>query len=208
MFDALRDELLASMRDVRHPGVLAAIARVPRHLFVPDELVSRAYGDHPLPIGHGQTISQPYIVAAMTELLDPQPGDVVLEVGAGSGYQAAVLAELVTKVYTVEIIPALAETARIRLARLGYSNVEVLDADGYLGYPAHALYDGILVTCAPEHVPPALVEQLADGARLVIPIGPALCYQELMLIERRGAQTIQRQVMGVAFVPLTRRATS
>ncbi len=204
----MSDELLDSLRDVRHPGVLAAMARVPRHLFVPEELAQRAYGDHPLPIGHGQTISQPYIVAAMTELLDPQPGDTILEVGAGSGYQAAVLAELVAQVYTVEIIPALAETARARLAQLGCVNVEVLVGDGYLGYPEHAPYDGIIVTCAPDHVPPALVEQLADGARLVIPVGPAGGYQELLLIERRGAQTIHRQIMGVAFVPLTRRASS
>ncbi|MBC7256719.1 MAG: protein-L-isoaspartate(D-aspartate) O-methyltransferase [Chloroflexi bacterium] len=194
-----------SLRDVRDERVIAAMERVPRHLFVPEPYVPQAYGDHPLPIGYGQTISQPYIVAVMTELLQPEPTDKILEVGAGSGYQAAILAELVARVYTIEIIPALAQEARERLARLGYTNVEVIEGDGYLGYPEQAPYDGIIVTCAPDHIPPPLVEQLADGARLVIPVGPAGYHQDLWVVERHGAEVRSRKVMGVAFVPLVRR---
>lgn len=194
-----------ALKGIRDERVIAAMERVPRHLFVPEPYVPQAYEDHPLPIGYGQTISQPYIVAVMTELLQPEPTDKILEVGAGSGYQAAVLAELVARVYTIEIIPALAQEARERLARLGYTNVEVIEGDGYLGYPAEAPYDGIIVTCAPDHIPPPLVEQLADGARLVIPVGPAGYHQELWVVERRGAEVRSKKVMGVAFVPLVRR---
>ncbi len=193
------------LKGIRDKRVIAAMERVPRHLFVPEPYMPQAYEDHPLPIGYGQTISQPYIVAAMTELLQPEPADKILEVGAGSGYQAAILAELVARVYTIEIIPALAQQARERLARLGYTNVEVIEGDGYLGYPDQAPYDGIIVTCAPDHIPPPLVEQLADGARLVIPVGPAGYHQDLWVVERRGTEVRSRKVMGVAFVPLVRR---
>jgi protein-L-isoaspartate(D-aspartate) O-methyltransferase len=190
-------------RGIADPRVIAAFMRVQRELFLPDALGSEAYGDHPLPIGCGQTISQPYMVAVMTELLQPQETDVILEVGAGSGYQAAVLAMLVARVITVEILPELAEAARTRLGRLGYANVEVLTGDGYRGLPERGPYDGIIVTCAPDHIPPPLVAQLADGARLVVPVGPAYGRQHLWVVERQGEQTRRWQAMDVAFVPLT-----
>jgi protein-L-isoaspartate(D-aspartate) O-methyltransferase len=192
-----------SERGITDQRVIAAMERVPRQLFVPEEYAPQAYGDHPLPIGHGQTISQPYMVAVMTELLKCEPRDVILEIGAGSGYQAAILAELVAQVYTVEIIASLADAARRRLEDLGYDNVEVIQGDGYLGYPPKSPYDGILVTCAVPRIPPPLVEQLGQGARLIVPVGPAGGYQELWLVERDGTKTPARRLMGVAFVPLT-----
>jgi protein-L-isoaspartate(D-aspartate) O-methyltransferase len=197
-------DLTISGRGVRDPVVIEAMETVPRHLFVPLDYVDQAYQDHPLPIGYGQTISQPYIVALMTEALDPQPGDVVLEIGTGSGYQAAVLAEIVAKVYTVEIIGTLAEQAAERLAGLGYDNVEVKHDDGYFGWEEHAPYDAIIVTAAPDHVPPPLRAQLADGGKLVIPVGPVGSYQELWLVERHGDEFTTQSLGGVAFVPLTR----
>lgn len=192
-------------RGVRDQQVLAAMERVARHEFVPQHLAGEAYEDRPLPIGYGQTISQPYIVALMTELLHVESTDRVLEVGTGSGYQAAILAEIVAEVYTVEIVRPLALEARERLERLGYQNVHTRHADGYFGWQEFAPYDAIVVTAAPERVPPPLIEQLNDEASLVIPVGPAGGYQTLWQITKRGSETIKRDVSGVLFVPLTRR---
>ncbi len=188
-------------RGVKHPLVLRAMRKVPRHLFVSPELAERAYDDRPLAIGAGQTISQPYVVAAMTELLDPEPGDRVLDIGTGSGYQAAVLAEIVSQVYSIEIVPELARSARTRLRELGYHNVEVIEGDGYRGLLERAPFDGILVAAAPGHVPPALIEQLAPGASLVIPVGDH--EQELLVIESTPQGPQRRTVFPVRFVPMT-----
>jgi protein-L-isoaspartate(D-aspartate) O-methyltransferase len=189
-------------RGVTNARVLDAMRRVPRHRFVPERSADAAYHDRPLPIGHAQTISQPFIVATMTELVDPQPGDRILEIGTGSGYQAAVLAELVGQLYTIEIIPELADTAREALDAEGYTNVEVITGDGYRGLPEHAPFDGIVVTAAPAEVPPALVAQLAEDARLVIPVGRA--DQELLVLERTDGGVSQRSIYPVRFVPLVR----
>jgi protein-L-isoaspartate(D-aspartate) O-methyltransferase len=184
--------------------VMAAMAKVPRQRFIPEPERYRAFDNRPLPIGCGQTISQPYIVALMTDLIEPQADSIVLEVGTGCGYQAAVLAGLVRHVYSVEIIGDLAEAARERLQRLGYDNVTVAHADGYLGWPEYAPFDGILVTAAAPSVPPALVEQLKPGGRMVIPVGPAGCIQNLSLIEKAGDGTsTRRDLLLVAFVPMT-----
>ena len=190
-------------RGVRDEDVLRAMESVPRHEFVSREHIGQAYDDHPLPIGYGQTISQPYIVAAMTELLRLSRAARVLEVGAGSGYQAAILAELVDEVYTIEIIPELCEQARDRLLRLGYRNVQVRCGDGYYGWEEKGPFDAIIVTCAPDHIPQSLVSQLADEGRMVIPVGPPGAYQALWLVERHGQETRSERIMGVAFVPLT-----
>ena len=190
-------------RGVTDQDVLAAMEKVPRHEFVPEQYQSQAYADHPLPIGYGQTISQPYIVALMTELLELKNTDRVLEVGTGSGYQAAILGNIVTEVYTVEIIEELARQAAERLERLGYENVHALHADGYYGWAEHAPYDAIIVTAAPDHIPQPLVQQLANGAQLVIPVGPPGGYQTLWQITREGTQVKKRNVTGVLFVPLT-----
>jgi protein-L-isoaspartate(D-aspartate) O-methyltransferase len=190
-------------RGVTDQDVLEAMERVPRHEFVPDEYRSQAYADRPLPIGYGQTISQPYIVALMTELLELGSTDRVLEIGTGSGYQAAILAEIVGEVYTVEIVEPLAVQAKERLARLGYENAHVLHADGYFGWEEHAPYDAIIVTCAPDHIPQPLVQQLKDGARLVIPVGPPGGYQTLWQVSKSGEEVQKRNVTGVLFVPLT-----
>lgn len=203
-FHRLRERMVERQiraRGVSDPRVLEAMAAVPRHLFVPDALIDAAYQDHPLPIGHGQTISQPYIVALMTESLRPQPGDRILEVGTGSGYQAAVLSVLVAEVYSIEIVGELAATARQRLGRLGYDNVEVRHGDGYHGWPDQAPFDGIIVTAAPGHVPQPLVEQLRPGGRMVIPVGER--YQELKLIEKTGTGTRESILIPVRFVPMT-----
>lgn len=184
--------------------VLQAMAAVPRHEFVPPRRRSQAYLNQPLPIGYGQTISQPYIVAVMTDLLSLQPDDVVFELGAGSGYQAAVLAELVEKVYSVEIIEALGERARATLQRLGYDNVQVRSGDGYYGWPDHAPFDAIVVTAAADHIPPPLVQQLKPGGRMVIPVGSKFFTQQLVLVEKTeegGVRT--RNILPVRFVPLT-----
>lgn len=187
------------------PCVAAAMGRVERHRFVPPEVAAHAYENRPLPIGHGQTISQPFIVALMTELLDPKPWHVVLEVGTGSGYQAAVLAECVRKVYTIEIVAALGERARTTLAALGYRNVEVRIGDGYLGWPEAAPFDGIIVTAAPEHVPQPLLDQLKPGARMVIPVGAQAGGQNLLLITKDAdGRTITQRTLPVRFVPLIR----
>jgi protein-L-isoaspartate(D-aspartate) O-methyltransferase len=191
-------------RDHFAPRVMEAMAAVPRHAFVGPGVGAFAYDNGPLPIGHGQTISQPYIVALMTDLLDPRPGDVVLEVGTGSGYQAAVLARLVSRVFTVEIIEPLSRSAVERLRGLGYTSVEARVGDGYFGWPEHAPYDGIVVTAAAPSVPPALVEQLRPGARLVIPVGEPHLYQVLRLVEKGADGRVRaRDVLSVAFVPLT-----
>lgn len=190
-------------RGVTDPQVLAAMRAVRRHEFVPDEYLDQAYADHPLPIGHGQTISQPYIVALMTESLQLEPGDKVLEIGTGSGYQAAILAEMGMEVYTIEIIPELAETAKSRLEDLGYANVSVLQADGYFGWEEHAPFDAIIVTAAPDHLPQPLANQLAEGGRLVIPIGPIGAVQTLWLFEKVAGELQATNLGGVRFVPLT-----
>lgn len=184
--------------------ILEVMARIPRHEFVPTVRNSAAYDNAALPIGYGQTISQPYIVALMTDLLQLQPTDVVLEVGTGSGYQAAVLAGLVKQVYTIEIVAILAQQAAQRLARLGYTNVEVLGGDGRAGLPQHAPYDAIIVTAAPQQIPAPLIEQLKAGGYLVIPVGSAFDSQDLLLIEKRLDGTVtSKTVLPVAFVPLT-----
>ena len=188
-------------RGIRDQRILDAMRRVERHLFVPSEFRDQAYEDYPLPIGEGQTISQPYIVALMTSLLEVDEDARVLEIGTGCGYQAAVLAELVAEVHTVEILPELAEEAEERLARLGYKNVHVHRADGHLGWPEAAPYDGILVTAAPLEIPPALIEQLRMGARLVIPVGGF--FQDLMLVTCRPDGIRKRNVTAVRFVPMT-----
>jgi protein-L-isoaspartate(D-aspartate) O-methyltransferase len=185
------------------PAVRAALTQVPREAFVREEDETRAYINRPLAIGHGQTISQPFIVALMTDLVDPEPDDKVLEIGTGSGYQAAVLSQLVDRVYSVEVIPALASSAAARLEGLGYRNVRVRTGDGNLGWPEHAPYDGILVTAAAPAIPPALVEQLGPGARMVIPVGGSRYEQNLMVVEKSTAGVVtEREVLPVAFVPL------
>jgi protein-L-isoaspartate(D-aspartate) O-methyltransferase len=185
--------------------VMAAMGRVPRHLLVPDSQVPYAYENRPLPIGHGQTISQPYIVALMTELMDPKATDVVLEVGTGSGYQAAVLAELVAKVYTIEIVEPVGKRAAEALARLGYKNVSTRIGDGYNGWPEAAPFDSIMVTAAAPSLPKPLVDQLKPGGRLVIPVGGQWDVQELLVIEKKSdGTTSTRRTIPVRFVPLTR----
>ena len=191
------------LRGVKDEKVLQAMANVPRHEFVPSDHIDQAYADHPLPIGYGQTISQPYMVAVMTELLGLSPDSKVLEIGTGSGYQVAILAELAREIYSVEIIPELCNQAKNRLARLGYTNVQVMCGDGYYGWEEHAPYDAIVVTCAPDHIPQPLIDQLADGGRMVVPVGPPGAYQALWLVERHGEEIKSQRMMGVAFVPLT-----
>ncbi|MGD2128250.1 MAG: protein-L-isoaspartate(D-aspartate) O-methyltransferase [Lysobacterales bacterium] len=208
---ALVDEVRAYARHEPPPGragiserVLKAMGEVRRHEFVPPESRPEAYANHPLPIGHGQTISQPYIVALMTDLLNPEPGDVVLEVGTGSGYQAAVLAKLVNHVYSIEIIEPLVEQGAARLGRLGYGNVTTKLGDGYYGWKEHAPFDAIVVTAAASHVPPPLIEQLKPGGRMVIPVGGRFLVQYLLLVEKTEAgEIITRQITAVRFVPLT-----
>jgi protein-L-isoaspartate(D-aspartate) O-methyltransferase len=193
-------------RDVSEPRVLEAMRRVARHRFVPEGARDAAYDDHPLPIGHGQTISQPYIVALMTQLARPKPEDRALDVGTGSGYQAAVLAELVERVYSIEIVCPLADEADKRLQGLGYENVEVRCGDGYQGWPEHAPFDVIIVAAAPDHVPEPLVEQLAVGGRMVIPVGSGFD-MELLLIEKIDDGTTRRRTIApVLFVPMTGQA--
>ena len=189
---------------VKNPEVLRAMEAVPRHKFVLDEYLGQAYENHPLPIGYGQTISQPYIVAWMTELLELQPGEKVLEIGTGSGYQAAVLAELgEVEVYTIEIVPELAESAAVRLQELGYANVHVKQGDGYYGWPEQAPFDAIIVTAAPDHLPAPLVEQLSPDGRLVIPIGPQGWIQSLWKFVQEAGELKGYNLGGVTFVPFT-----
>ena len=190
-------------RDIDNPRILDAMRDVPRHRFVPASQISQAYDDHPLPIGKDQTISQPYIVALMTQLVHPGKSSKTLEVGTGSGYQAAVLAELVDQVYTIEIVPGLAERAATLLSELGVENVHVRQGDGYQGWPEQAPFDCILVTAAPREVPPPLLQQLAIGGRLVIPVGVSSLTQTLLVIERTKRGFKRTSVIPVRFVPMT-----
>ncbi len=186
------------------PRVLEALREVPRHEFVPPDLRHRAYDNRPQPIGDGQTISQPYIVALMTDLLELEDGDVVLEVGTGSGYQAAVLAELAAQVYSIEIIESLGRSAAARLKDLGYNNVEVRIGDGYRGWPEHAPYDAVIVTAAADEIPPPLIDQLKPGGRLIAPVASGLMAEQLTLLTKdKAGETRTREILPVRFVPLT-----
>ncbi|NWJ42022.1 MAG: protein-L-isoaspartate(D-aspartate) O-methyltransferase [Geothrix sp.] len=198
----VREQIAA--RGITNLRVLEAMGQVPRHEFVPAELRSRAYEDGPLPIGHGQTISQPYIVAFMTEALDPKPTDRVLEIGTGSGYQAAVLSGLVAEVCSIELVEPLARRAETDLRRLGFTHVKVRCGDGHLGWPEAAPFDAIIVTCAPEEVPPALVAQLKAGGRMIIPVGSQWGAQELVLLQRTPAGLEKNAVLPVRFVPMVK----
>lgn len=203
---ALRAQMVDAQmraRDIRSQSVLSAIGRVPRHLFVPAYLQRYAYEDRPLTIGRGQTISQPYIVAYMTEALELQPAHTVLEIGTGSGYQAAVLAELAKHVYSIEIVPELADRARATLRQTGYTNVTVRTGNGYLGWPELAPFDRIIVTAAPPEIPNALVDQLAVGGIMVVPVGTS--YQEMVIITKTSSGVTQKRTIPVQFVPMISR---
>jgi protein-L-isoaspartate(D-aspartate) O-methyltransferase len=195
-------QLKGAGRDITDPGVLKAMAEVPRHEFVPQPLREYAYSDSALPIGFGQTISQPYIVAFMTERLEPKPSDKVLEIGTGSGYQAAVLSKLVAEVYTIEIVEPLGERAKADLQRLGFANVRVRIGDGYRGWPEAAPFDAIILTSAVSEVPEPLIGQLKEGGRMIAPLGPSY-YQDLYLLKKRGGKLERRAVLPVRFVPMT-----
>ncbi len=203
-YDAARERMVRQQiaaRDISDPEILAAFEKVERHKFVDSSLWSMAYNDHPLPIGEGQTISQPYIVALMTDLAGLDSSDTVLEIGTGSGYQAAILAELVDQVYTIEIVKSLGLQARERLRQLGYDNVEVRIGDGYQGWPEQAPFDAIIITCAPPKIPQPLLDQLADGGRMVVPVGTY--YQELILVEKEDGELRKSRIAPVRFVPMT-----
>jgi protein-L-isoaspartate(D-aspartate) O-methyltransferase len=195
-----------AMRGVTNERILTAMRKVPREQFVPEAMRDRSYSDQPLPIGYDQTISQPFVVAFMTEKLQLKSTDRVLEIGTGSGYQAAILGELAAEVYTIEIVEPLGKGAAATLQRLGYKKVHVKIGDGYKGWPEHAPYDAVIVTCAPDHVPQPLVQQIKEGGRIVIPVGPA-GGQELYLLEKREGQLKQRAVLPVRFVPMTGEAS-
>lgn len=204
VFTQLREVMVKEQceaRGVKDPAVLKAMQNVPRHLFVPLGSRSQAYADGPLPIGSGQTISQPYIVAYMTEVLEPKSTDKVLEIGTGSGYQAAVLAEIVKEVYSIEIIKELADRATSTLKELGYKTIYVKHGDGYQGWPEHAPFDGIIVTAAPDHIPQPLIDQLKVGGRMVIPVGD--WFQELVVVTKTETGIEKRNVLPVVFVPMT-----
>ncbi|MDW7772293.1 MAG: protein-L-isoaspartate(D-aspartate) O-methyltransferase [Desulfobulbaceae bacterium] len=206
-FQRQRQAMVANqlaLRGIEDKGVLRAMETVPRHLFVPDKLRGRAYADNPLPIGHGQTISQPFIVAFMTEIIKPEPHHRVLEIGTGSGYQAAVLAELMARVHTIEIVPELARSAKERLRKQGYDKVEVRQGDGYHGWPEAGPFDAIVVTAAAEFIPPPLIEQLKEGGRMIIPVGSAFYLQHLVLVEKKDGEVTTSQLMPVRFVPFRR----
>ncbi len=202
----IREQLDGPGRGITNANVLRAIAEVPRHELVPAKWRSQAYEDHPLPIGHGQTISQPYIVAFMTQALDPLPTDRVLEIGTGSGYQAAVLGRLVKEVYTIEIVEKLARRAAADLRRLGHTNVTVRAGDGHLGWPEKAPFDAIIVTCAPTSIPQPLVDQLREGGRLIIPVGDGAFGQDLYLLTKKGGRVEREAVLPVRFVPMVKTA--
>jgi protein-L-isoaspartate(D-aspartate) O-methyltransferase len=201
----VHDQLTSPGRHITHPLVLQAMARVPRHEFVPASFSAKAYADRPLPIGHHQTISQPYIVAFMTEALDPLPHQRILEIGTGSGYQTAVLASLVREIHTLEIVPELARSAAATLHRLGICNVTVHVNDGNLGWPDAAPYDRILVGCAPHRIPELLIDQLKVGGRMILPVGDLERGQELVVLEKHGSHIETRSVLPVRFVPMTGR---
>jgi protein-L-isoaspartate(D-aspartate) O-methyltransferase len=205
-YNAARKRMVREQLSGLPPSVLAAMSRVPRHEFVPDEEKPNAYEDRALPIGFGQTISQPYIVAVMTAQLDPQPGDQILEIGTGSGYQAAVLAEFGAEVYSIEILEPLALRAAATLQRLGLDKVHLRLGDGNIGWPDAAPFDGIVVTCAPEQIPAPLVEQLKEGARILIPVGPT-GGQELFVFVRHEDQLVEHARLPVRFVPMTGKVT-
>jgi protein-L-isoaspartate(D-aspartate) O-methyltransferase len=203
-FKAMREKMVESQiksRGVRDPRVLSAMLKVERHLFVPKEFQNSAYSDQPLPIGEGQTISQPYIVALMTEILELKGGERVLEVGTGSGYQAAILAELAAEVYTIEIVEKLASSAQKVLLELGYQNIKVKAGDGYLGWPETAPFDAIIITCAPDHIPKPLLDQLKEGGRMVVPVGTYS--QELKKIVKKSGKIETTDIIPVIFVPMT-----
>jgi len=191
-------------RGIKNQPTLDAMRKILRHKFVPTDMMERAYDDSPLPIGYGQTISQPYIVAYMTAVINPEPGQKVLEVGTGSGYQAAVLAEIVDEVYTIEIITELYSSAKKRLDDLGYKNITCINADGYYGIKKAAPFDAIVVTAASEHIPPPLIEQLKDGGKMIIPVGSPFLNQTLILVEKNGEEIITTSLLPVRFVPFTR----
>ncbi|MFO1482856.1 MAG: protein-L-isoaspartate(D-aspartate) O-methyltransferase [Verrucomicrobiaceae bacterium] len=195
-----------SGHDIRNKHVTEAMGRVPRHEFVPEHLRAQAYDDVPLPIGHGQTISQPFIVAFMTEVIDPQPGQRILEIGTGSGYQAAVLAEMGAQVFSIEIVKPLGEQAEKTLQRLGYDKVKVRVGDGYAGWPEEAPFDAVIVTCAPEEIPQPLIDQLKTGGRMIIPVGEEASRQELYLLKKTADGLQKTSVLPVRFVPMTGKA--
>jgi protein-L-isoaspartate(D-aspartate) O-methyltransferase len=190
-------------RGIKYPALLKAMAKVPRHRFVSTGFRHRAYADHPLPIAEGQTISQPYVVALMTELLELKSTDRVLEIGTGSGYQAAVLAEIVKEVYSIEIRKPLADGSRQLLQELGYKNVKVKYGDGYFGWPEHAPFDAIIITAAANHIPPPLIKQLKAGGRFILPLGSTVYYQMLTLVKKEGEEIRMKQFGSVRFVPMT-----
>ncbi len=207
---AERKKLVNEIRDhhffpVNDPRVLTAIEKVPRHFFVPDELKPYAYMNRPLPIGYSQTISQPFIVANMTQLLNPGPKDKILEIGTGSGYQAAVLAEFTPHIYSIEIVPELAQRARKLLDELGYTNVNIKTGDGYKGWPEFAPFDGIIVTCAPEDIPPALIEQLKPGGKIIIPVGSQNRTQMMVVVSKnKNGKITKQKKYPVRFVPMVK----
>ncbi len=208
MFLSAREQMVRNQlrgRDIHQQRVLEAMGRVPRHVFVPASLRNRAYDDRPLPIGHDQTISQPYVVAFMTQALDLRGGEKILEIGTGSGYQAAVLGELAREVFTIEIVDPLAQQAKKLLAELGYGNVHVRSGDGYRGWPEQAPFDAIMVTAAPDHVPKPLVDQLRIGGRMILPVGDF--FQELVLIRKTENGVVRRSILPVRFVPMTGEAS-
>lgn len=206
-YERLRERMVKeqiAQRGVNDPATLAAMRKVQRHLFVPDNITDYAYDDRPLPIGFGQTISQPYIVAYMTEIVKPQPDYRVLEIGTGSGYQGAILSEIVKEVYTIEIIDSLGSQARNRFAKLDYKNIQVRIGDGYHGWKEKAPFDAIIVTAAAEHIPPPLITQLKEGGRMIIPVGSPFMTQHLMLVEKKKGKIRTSSMMPVLFVPFKR----
>lgn len=203
-WDMVESQIIA--RGIRNTAVIQAMLNVPRHEFVPEEMRDEAYNDNPIPVGMGQTISQPYIVALMTELLNPARGMKILEVGTGSGYQSAVIAETGCELYTIEIVESLANKARLILEKIGYSNITYMVGDGYKGWEEHAPFDGIIVTAAPGRVPAKLLEQLKPGGRMVIPVGGDS--QELQLIEKTDTGITKKRITAVRFVPMTGRSES
>lgn len=205
MVESQLQRAIFGRKPITDPAVLEAMRKVPRHEFVPEEVRLNAYDDTPLPIGEGQTISQPYIVANMTEAINPKSGDKILEIGTGSGYQAAILAEIVDEVYTIEIVKPLGKRAAKALSKLGYDNIHTRIGDGYQGWPDAAPFDAIIVTAAPDHVPQPLIDQLKPGGRMVIPVGPRGRTQALTLLTKQDDGTIKKEVLEpVRFVPLTR----
>jgi protein-L-isoaspartate(D-aspartate) O-methyltransferase len=207
IFVKTREEMVKAQiesRGISNQPTLDAMKKVPRHKFVPPNLLDRAYDDGPLPIGYGQTISQPYIVAYMTAVIDPKPGQKILEIGTGSGYQAAVLSEIIDTVFTIEIVTELYKSSEKILKELGYKNVLCKNADGYYGWKKYAPFDAIIVTAAAEYIPPPLIEQLKDGGKMIIPVGSPFLNQTLILVEKNGEEITTTSLLPVRFVPFTR----